>query len=251
MSSSVSGKFQDHYIALGIESNADTETILAAYTRYARKYSPDNLDTGDPKMFEAISMAYEVLSDPALRLTFDKLKGIDRDAGNPVFSGAGFFHSLIRGALLRSTVLSILCDRRRLKPFTPNMSMRDLESMLQVTSDELSFAMWYLKQRVYVVNDDKSNLQITVDGMDCLERNPPTAESILPLIKPESIASVAPAPSATPTPSPTAVQQPQPSPPAATIQPHQESSVLKALQRALTRDHLAQDVRAVAPRPKV
>jgi hypothetical protein len=235
MSSSIAGKFQDHYIALGVEPRADSETIQAAYSKLARMYHPENQETGDAIKFEAINMAYEVLSDPALRVQFDKLKGIDPDAGNPVFSGAGFFDALKQAALLRSTVLCILCDRRRIKPFRPTISQRDLESMLQTSSEQLSFAMWYLKQRSHVINDDKSNLQITVEGMDYLERNPPSPEEILSLIKPESIAVAS------------ASVQPQTIAPAAG---DGESSVLKTLHRALTRDHLPQDVRGVAPRAK-
>ena len=235
MSSSISGKFQDHYIALGLEPKADSETIQAAYTKLARMYHPDTPETGDAIKFEAINMAYEVLSDPLLRVEFDKLKGIDRDAGNPVFSGAGFFDALKEVAMLRSAVLCILCDRRRVKPFRPTVSLRDLENMLQSSSDQLNFALWYLKQRSYVVNDDKSNLQVSAEGMDYLERNPPSPDAILALIKPESIAIAS------------ATVQPQTIPPAPG---DRESSVLKALNRVLTRDHLAQDVRGVAPRLK-
>jgi curved DNA-binding protein CbpA len=237
MSSSLPGKFQDHYIALGLEPKAESEAIQAAYSKLARMYHPDNPETGDEKKFEAVNMAYEVLSDPVMRLEFDKLKGIDRDAGNPVFSGPGFFEALKLGAMLRSTVLCILCDRRRMKPFRPTIASRDLENMLQASPEEMSFALWYLKQRGQVINDDKSNLQITADGMDYLERNPPSPAGILALIKPESIAAANPAP------------QPV-APPAVPDAPREESSVLKALHRVLTRDHLPQDIRTVAPRPK-
>jgi len=154
-----------------------------------------------------------------------------------VFSGPGFFEALKLGAMLRSTVLCILCDRRRMKPFRPTIASRDLENMLQASPEEMSFALWYLKQRGQVINDDKSNLQITADGMDYLERNPPSPAGILALIKPESIAAANPAP------------QPV-APPAVPDSPREESSVLKALHRVLTRDHLPQDIRTVAPRPK-
>ena len=55
--------------------------------------------------------------------------------------------------------------------------------MLQSTSEGLSFALWYLKQRSLVASDDKSNLLITVEGMDYLETNPPTPEMVMPLIR--------------------------------------------------------------------
>ncbi|HLW75434.1 MAG TPA: DnaJ domain-containing protein [Bryobacteraceae bacterium] len=188
MSSSVSGKFQDYYIVLGVEPNADSDTIQAAYTQLARTYHPSNRETGDQKKFDDLNAAYEVLSDPALRIEFDKLKGVDRDSGNPVFAGAAFFEALKRGAALRATILCLLCDRRRIKPTSPSMSLRHLETMLRITNDELTFVMWYLKQRAYVVSDDKSNLQISVEGLDYLERNTPLPEVVLQLVKPEALA---------------------------------------------------------------
>ena len=74
---------------------------------------------------------------------------------------------------MRTALLCLLYDRRRLKPFTPGLSMRRVENILECTSEGLSFALWYLKQRNMVASDDKSNLQITVEGMDYLETNPP------------------------------------------------------------------------------
>lgn len=192
MSGSVSGKFQDHYALLGIDSRADSETIQAAYSKLAEKYHPDNRGTGDEDKFEAINIAYEVLSDPTLRAGFDKLKGIDHEANKPQFSGVEFFHALEHGTALRSAVLCVLYDRRRIKSTRPSLSMRHLENMLQVTTEELNFALWYLKQRGLVINDDKSSLEITVEGMDHLERNRPSAEAVMPLIKPDAVANAQP-----------------------------------------------------------
>jgi len=84
---------------------------------------------------------------------------------------------------LRTALLCLLYDRRRLKPFTPGLSMRRVENILECTSEGLNFALWYLKQRNLVASDDKSNLQITVEGMDYLETNPPTPEMVMPLIR--------------------------------------------------------------------
>lgn len=189
MSGSVSGKFQDHYSLLGVEPRADSETIQDAYSKLAQKYNPNNIETADAEKFEAVSLAYEVLSDPTLRAGFDKLKGIDHEASNPKFTGVEFFHALEQGAVLRSAVLCVLYDRRRVKSSRPSLSMRHLENILHVTPEELNFAMWYLKQRGLVVNDDKSSLEITVDGMDHLERSHPSAEAVMALIKPDALAN--------------------------------------------------------------
>jgi hypothetical protein len=192
MSGSVSGKFQDHYALLGVDVRADSETIQAAYSKLAEKYNPNTRGTGDADKFEAINLAYEVLSDPTLRAGFDKVKGVDHESNKPQFTGVEFFHALEQGAVLRAAVLCILYDRRRIKSTRPSLSMRNLENMLQVTTEELNFALWYLKQRGLVINDDKSSMEITVDGMDYLERNHPSAESVIPLIKPEALSTVQP-----------------------------------------------------------
>jgi hypothetical protein len=100
-----------------------------------------------------------------------------------MFMGIGFFDVLGREVGLRGAVLSILYDRRRSKPLSPALSMRHLEGMLEAPTEALNFALWYLKQRGFVGNDDKSSLQITVAGMDFLEANRPKPEDVMPFIK--------------------------------------------------------------------
>ncbi len=183
MSAPLAGKFQDHYEILCIDSKADAETIQQAYAELAKKFHPGNPANGDPEAFEAVNMAYEVLSDPAQRNAFDNLKGTGEDLTCPKFSGLEFFNSLGRDAGLRSALLCILYDRRRSKPLKPGMPMRYVEAMLAASFDELFFVLWYLKQRGWVASDDKSNILITVQGMDYLESNQPSAALVMPHIR--------------------------------------------------------------------
>lgn len=183
MSAPVAGKFQDHYAVLGIEPKSDSETVQRAYSRLAEKYHPNNATTGNKEKFDAVNLAYEVLSDPGLRRDYDALKGLDQDKGAPQFSGLSFFNALGRDAALRAALLCVLYDRRRTRPFTPSLSMRHLEILLDATTEELSFALWYLKQRSLVASDDKSSLQITVEGIDYLTAQSPTPELVMSLIK--------------------------------------------------------------------
>jgi curved DNA-binding protein CbpA len=189
MSAPVSGKFQDHYLVMGVEPKADSETIQAAYNKLAQKYHPKNPETGNAERFESLNLAYEVLSDASLRSAFDTLKGVDQAAGNPKFTGLDFFQALQHGSALRSAVLCVLYDRRRLNSYKPTLSLRHLEGMLQVTGEDLHFAVWYLKQRNYVINDDKSSLQITVEGMDYIEQHRPSADDVMPLIREDALAT--------------------------------------------------------------
>jgi curved DNA-binding protein CbpA len=188
MSASTVGKFQDHYVILGIEPKADSDTIQRAYAKLAQKYYPNNSATADAEMFEAVNMAYETLSDPELRGIFDKLKGVGQDEGGPKFSGFEFFNALGREAVRRAAILCVLYDRRLTKPSAPSLSMRHLELIIEATAAELSSALWYLKQRGLAASDDKSSLQITVAGMDFLETKRPAPEDVMPFIKEATIA---------------------------------------------------------------
>ncbi len=182
MSSASAGKFQDHYEVLGVEHKAQAEAIQIAYSRLADKYNPRTGAVPDAEKFESVTLAYEVLSDPELRTDFDKLKGIGEE-DKPKFSGRPFFEAYRRDSHLRVGLLCVLYDRRRSKPFTPALSMRHLEAIFNASTQELNFALWYLKQRELVLADDKSSLQITVSGMDYLEANPPSPELVIPMIK--------------------------------------------------------------------
>jgi curved DNA-binding protein CbpA len=189
MSTPLAGKFQDHYDVLGIDPRSDSETLQSTYAELARKYHPNNPDTGDQDAFDAVNAAYEVLSDPAQRLAFDNLKGVGEDVSCPLFSGTEFFESLGSDAGLRVALLCILYERRKKKPLKPGLPMRYVEAMLNADLDELFFVLWYAKQRGWVSSDDKSNLLITVQGMDYLDSNRPSAAQVLPHIKPTSIAN--------------------------------------------------------------
>jgi curved DNA-binding protein CbpA len=183
MSAPLAGKFKDHYAILGIEPNAEPETIQRAYSNLAQKYQARNTSTGDPEMFEAINMAYETLSNPELRAIFDKLKGVGQDTTGPKFRGVDFFGALGRESGRRLAILCVLYDRRLIHPSAPGLSMRHLEVIVNSTAEELSSATWYLKQRGLVASDDKSSMHITVDGMDFLEGKNPSPEEVLPFMK--------------------------------------------------------------------
>jgi len=190
MSSASAGRFQDHYEVLGVDHKAGSDAIQISYARLADKYNPRTGAMPDVEKYESILLAFEVLSDPELRGDFDKLKGIGEE-DKPKFSGMPFFEAYQRDTHLRIALLCVLYDRRRSKPFTPALSMRHLEAIFGASTQELNLALWYLKQRELVLADDKSSLQITVNGMDYLEANPPSPESVMPMIRAAGLAGQA------------------------------------------------------------
>jgi len=80
---------RDYYEILGVDRNASEAEIKRAYRRLARKYHPDvNKSPEAEEHFKEINEAYEVLSDPEKRATYDRFG----HAGPPGlgFEGFGF-----------------------------------------------------------------------------------------------------------------------------------------------------------------
>lgn len=184
----ISPESQDHYAILGVDPQSVSETIQRAYSKLAQKYNSRNADTGDATIFLALNLAYEVLSDPTRRKEFDNQQGISQEGGSPKFSGIEFFDALGPEAGLRAAILCLLYDRRRTRPSSPGLTMRQVEIMVEATAVELTAALWYMKQRALVSSDDKSNMQITVEGMDFLVSAKPVAGDVMAFIKPAAIA---------------------------------------------------------------
>ena len=67
-------KAKDYYEVLGVDKNADDETIKKAYRKLAKKYHPDtNAGNAEAeKKFKEISEAYAVLSDKEKRKEYDQ-----------------------------------------------------------------------------------------------------------------------------------------------------------------------------------
>jgi hypothetical protein len=191
MPTPLDGDLGDPYEILAVDQQSVSETIQQAYAKLAQKYHSRNSATGDAEMFKAVNLAYEILSNPERRREFDRLHGISQEAASPKFSGLPFFDALGLDVVLRAAILCLLYDRRRARPSAPGLSIRQVEIMVEATAVELSAAMWYLKQRGLVLSDDKSSLQITVDGMDFLVSNRPLPEDVMAFIKPEAIAAQA------------------------------------------------------------
>jgi molecular chaperone DnaJ len=76
---------QDLYELLGVPRDADGDAVKKAYRRLARQYHPDvNPDPEAQERFKEISLAYEVLSDPQKRASYDR-------GGDPFGGAAGGF----------------------------------------------------------------------------------------------------------------------------------------------------------------
>src|SRR3954447_26000797 len=74
----------DAYKILQVDPEAEEEVITAAYRRLARKYHPDLSETPDaPARMAAINAAWELIGDPAKRVTPDRTRRARARAAPP------------------------------------------------------------------------------------------------------------------------------------------------------------------------
>ena len=81
---------RDYYEVLGISKNATDDEIKRAYRKLAKQYHPDlNKAPDAAEKFKEVNEAYEILSDPQKRQTYDQFGFAGMD-GSQIFS----LHSL-------------------------------------------------------------------------------------------------------------------------------------------------------------
>src|SRR3990170_1330506 len=83
---------KDYYQTLGVTKSASTDEIKKAYRKLALQYHPDrNKGKDSDAKFKEVTKAYEVLSDPQKRQTYDQFghAAFEQGAGQGPFGGAG------------------------------------------------------------------------------------------------------------------------------------------------------------------
>lgn len=77
----------DYYSSLGVTKSSTADEIKKSYRKLALQYHPDRNKTSEgEKKFKEITQAYEVLSDPQKRQTYDQFGAAAFEQGGP---GAG------------------------------------------------------------------------------------------------------------------------------------------------------------------
>jgi len=164
----------DCYEVLQVSPNADLQTIERVYRFLAKRYHPDNPQTGNAERFRLISDAYHTISDPEKRAAYDAKYGEESPLSWQIFTKAppSDDYDIETDKRIQQGILSVLYLSRRREPDKPGLGSFELEKLLGVPEQHLQFHIWYLKEKGWIMRTETGKFAISVDGVEAVvEKN--------------------------------------------------------------------------------
>jgi curved DNA-binding protein len=162
----------DYYEILQLSSTADQDMIERAYRILAKRYHPDNIDTGDRDKFAKLMEAYHALSDSETRAAYDTHPKGENDHQDNFFFNVPQPDESDAETRLYQAILLILYIARRKDVVKPGVGGFQLEKLLGLPEKELEFYIWYLKEKRWIEHTETGGFAITASGVDAvIEKN--------------------------------------------------------------------------------
>ncbi len=174
----------DHYEVLQLCPRADQGTIQRVFRHLAKRFHPDNHESGDAERFKLVMDAFRVLSDPERRAEYDARYEDRREARWRIFDQGTVSNDVAADRRLRESALSLLYAARRNDPDQPGLGMIDLERLLGCPEEHMKFHIWYLKENGWIQRLENGMLAITASGVDRILDHGGPLEAGMPLLTP-------------------------------------------------------------------
>jgi curved DNA-binding protein len=163
---------EDYYEVLQVSPNADTETILKVFRHLAKRFHPDNAQSGDPIRFDLLVKAHRVLSNPEERAAYD---AIHRQYWNDQWKLVGEAASAGDGfgddRRVREHILSLFYVKKRRNLSDPGLGSMELCRLLDCPEEVIEFHIWYIREKGWIIRLETGMFAITADGVDQVEQN--------------------------------------------------------------------------------
>jgi len=161
--------FEDYYEILQVSPNADTDTIDRVFRHLAKRYHPDNQETGSRERFDQLMRAHRTLTDAEERTRYDLTYQEGRAAQWAVAQEAADGEIFVDDRVLRERLLSLLYVQRRRSVRDPAIGNIELERLLDCPQEHLDFHVWYLKEKGLVERTERG-IAITAKGVEEAEQ---------------------------------------------------------------------------------
>lgn len=159
-------ELQDHYEILQVSTQADVDTIQRVFRHLAKRFHPDNAETGNAERFGRIMRAFQILSDPIERARYDACYEQQRQTRWRVFNQGAALDDVEADRALRAAILTMLYSARRNDADRPGVGDAQLEHLLGCPEEHLKFHLWYLKENGWIQRVENGTLAITAAGVD-------------------------------------------------------------------------------------
>jgi curved DNA-binding protein CbpA len=156
----------DHYELLQVSPRADHDTIQRVFRHLAKRFHPDNPESGDAARFKILVEAFQVLSDPVQRARYDIQYAQLNAARWKIFDQETALNDVSADRRLRTALLSILYAACRNDASRPGIGEMDLERLLECPQEHMRFHVWYLKENGWIWRTENGTLAITASGVD-------------------------------------------------------------------------------------
>ena len=163
--------FTDYYEVLEVSPNANSETIERVFRHLAKRYHPDNKETGDSARFAAIIEAHNVLKDSISRVRYDVEHRNQSGLRTKLVEEANDAKGIEWDAVTQDKVLTLLYVKRRREIRDPGIGAFELARLSDCPPEHLEFHLWYLKGKGWVGKEEDGTISITVDGVDYCHSN--------------------------------------------------------------------------------
>ena len=155
----------DFYEILQLSPRADRETIERVFRHLAKRYHPDNQDSGDADTFSQIAEAYRVLTDPEQRARYDIAYERVKAAQWRIFDQETTQSEIAADARIRGAILALTYAARRNDNANPGIGAVELENTLGCPESLMAFHLWYLREQGLILRDHSGRFAITALGV--------------------------------------------------------------------------------------
>lgn len=159
--------FVDNYELLEANPNANSETLERLFRYLARKFHPDNTETGDAQRFQQIVQAYQALGDPESRAAYDIEYRQHQEEAHGLVREASETENDVED---RIRLLTIFYAKRRRGMKDPGVGLTTIEYTMGLPFEVLDFHLWYFREKGWIQREESGTFAITAEGVDRIEQ---------------------------------------------------------------------------------
>jgi len=158
--------FVDYYKIMGVRPSVSAEDLGKRFHRLAKRFHPDNPQTGDRDRFDLLVQAHNLLKDTAKRAQYDLIYNQVVGAHHTFAPDAGGDDTVGKDVDIQTKLLSTFYSKRRRNIREPGVPEMELERIFNCPIESLEFHLWYLRAKRWVEKLENGMLAITVEGVD-------------------------------------------------------------------------------------